>query len=45
VSFASTGGAGPPGFTNVSALPYVKDIFMLWVNAKLPTAAPPVIVK
>jgi hypothetical protein len=45
VSFASTGGAAPPGFANVSALPYVKDVFMLWVNAKLPTAAPPIVVK
>jgi hypothetical protein len=45
VSFASVGGTAPPGFTNVSALPYFKDVFMLWVNAKLPSVAPPIIVK
>jgi hypothetical protein len=45
VTFESTGGTAPPGFTTVAALPFFKDVFMLWVNAKLPAAAPPIIVK
>jgi Putative beta-barrel porin 2 len=45
VSFESTGGTAPPGFTTVAALPFFKDVFMLWVNAKLTAAAPPIIVK
>lgn len=45
VTFASSGGNAPAGFTNVAALPFFRDIFMLWVNAKLPSAAAPIIVK
>jgi Putative beta-barrel porin 2 len=46
VTFLSSGGSAPAGFTTVSALPFYRDIYMFWLNAKLSgVSAPPVFTK
>jgi Putative beta-barrel porin 2 len=45
VTFLSSGGGAPAGFTTVSALPFDRDIYMLWLNAKLTDWSRPVLTK